>query len=89
MRIHFDGESRTELPGPFEAVNELVAGFWLWEVADMDEAIAWAKRCPNPMPGPSDLELRPFYELEDFGDAITSEQVEREEGLRSQIDEQE
>ena len=65
-RIAFDGPSRTVIEGPFAATRELVAGFWLWEVKDMQEAISWAKRCPNPMPGPSELELRPLYEEADF-----------------------
>lgn len=65
-RIAFDGDSRAVIDGPFSATNELVAGFWIWEVKDMDEAVRWAKKCPNPMPGPSELELRPFYEMEDF-----------------------
>jgi hypothetical protein len=65
-RIAFDGASRTVIDGPFAETKELVAGFWLWEVKDMDEAIAWAKRCPNPMPGPSELEIRPLYEMADF-----------------------
>jgi hypothetical protein len=65
-RIAFDGADRRVIDGPFAAVSELVAGFWLWEVKDMDEAIAWAKRCPNPMPGPSEIEIRPFYEASDF-----------------------
>ncbi len=65
-RIAFDGSSRTVIDGPFAATSELVAGFWIWEVEDMDEAVAWAKRCPNPMPGPSELEIRPFYTAEDF-----------------------
>ena len=65
-RIAFDGSTRTVTEGPFTATRELVAGFWLWEVKDMDEAVAWAKRCPNPMPGPSELELRPLYEEADF-----------------------
>lgn len=65
-RVTFDGANRSVIDGPFPAVRELVAGFWLWEVADMDEAVAWAKRCPNPMPGVSDLEIRPFYEMADF-----------------------
>jgi hypothetical protein len=64
-RIAFDGAGRSVLDGPFP-VHELVAGFWQWEVRDMDEAVAWAKRCPNPMPGPSEIEIRPFIELEDF-----------------------
>jgi hypothetical protein len=65
-RIAFDGPGRTVIDGPFAATGELVAGFWLWEVKDIDEAVAWAKRCPNPMPGPSELELRPLYEMADF-----------------------
>lgn len=65
-RLAFDGTDRTVIDGPFPATSELVAGFWLWEVADMDEAVAWVKRCPNPMPGPSEIEIRPFYEMSDF-----------------------
>lgn len=65
-RIAFDGAGRTVIDGPFPHPRELVAGFWIWEVKDMDEAVAWAKRCPNPMPGPSELEIRPFYTMEDF-----------------------
>ena len=66
-RIAFDGPSRTVIDGPFAKPNELVADFWLWEVKDMDEAIAWAKRCPNPMPGPTELEIRPVQEFGDLG----------------------
>jgi len=65
-RVAFDGASRTVIDGPFTATNELVAGFWLWEVKDMDEAVAWVKRCPNPMPGPSEIEIRPLYEMSDL-----------------------
>jgi hypothetical protein len=65
-RIAFDGAERTVIDGPFAATRELVAGFWLWEVRDMDEAVAWVKRCPNPMPGPSEIEIRPLYELADL-----------------------
>jgi hypothetical protein len=65
-RVAFDGPNRTVINGPFAATRELVAGFWLWEVENMDEAIAWVKRCPNPMPGPSEIEIRPLYEMEDF-----------------------
>ena len=65
-RIAFDGPGRTVIDGPFAATRELVAGFWLWEVKDMDEAVAWAKRCPNPMPGPSEIEIRPLYEMADL-----------------------
>jgi len=65
-RIAFDGPGRTVIDGPFAATRELVAGFWLWEVKDMDEAVAWVKRCPNPMPGPSEIEIRPMYEMSDL-----------------------
>ena len=84
-RIAFDGESRTVIDGPFAHPNELVAGYWIWNVADMEEAVAWARRCPNPMPGPSELEIRPFYEAEDFGEALTPEQAERESRLRDRL----
>jgi hypothetical protein len=81
-RVAFDGPGRTVADGPFPQTSELVAGFWLWQVKDMDEAVAWAKRCPNPMPGPSELEIRPLFELADFGDALTPELAEQEERLR-------
>ncbi len=75
-RIAFDGPKRSVIDGPFAETRELVAGFWLWEVKDMAEAVEWAKRCPNPMPGPSELEIRPFYEMRDFGDVLTPELTE-------------
>lgn len=65
-RIAFDGDKRSVIDGPFAATRELVAGFWQWEVKDIDEAVAWVKRCPNPMPGPSEIEIRPLYEMSDF-----------------------
>jgi hypothetical protein len=65
-RIAFDGSGRTVIDGPFAATRELVAGFWLWEVKDIDEAVDWVKRCPNPMPGPSEIEIRPLSEAADF-----------------------
>ena len=65
-RVAFNGLGRMVIDGPFAETKELVAGFWLWEVKDMDEAIAWVKRCPNPMPGPSEIEIRPLYEMADF-----------------------
>jgi hypothetical protein len=65
-RIAFDGPSRTVIDGPFTETRELVAGFWILQVKDMDEAVAWVKRCPNPMPGPSEIEIRPFYEMADL-----------------------
>ena len=82
-RVAFDGASRTVINGPFPATSELVAGYWLWEVGNLDEAVEWVKRCPNPMPGPSEIEIRPLYELEDF---MTPEQATREERLRAQLE---
>jgi hypothetical protein len=84
-RIAFDGASRTVIDGPFAATRELVAGFWIWEVKDLDEAIAWAKRCPNPMPGPSELEIRPVYELEDFADNLTTDITELHSRTRDKL----
>ncbi|MDE2781248.1 MAG: YciI family protein [Chloroflexota bacterium] len=85
-RVTFDGDSRTVTDGPFPHTSELVAGYWLWEVRDMEEALEWARRCPNPMPGPSDLEIRPLYEIADFGDAVTPEQAERDEQIRKELE---
>ena len=65
-RVAFDGESRRVVDGPFAPAEAQVAGFWLWEVRDMEEAVAWVKRCPNPMPGPSEIEIRPLYEMSDL-----------------------
>ena len=84
-RVAFDGSHRTVIDGPFPSTSELVAGFWLWEVKDMDEAVEWVKRCPNPMPSASEIEIRPLYELEDFGDSMTDAQREREESLRENL----
>lgn len=84
-RIAFEGDSRTVIDGPFLPAQEQVAGYWIWEVADMDEAVAWAKRCPNPMPGPSELEIRPFYRAEDFGAAMSPELLALEEAQRAQL----
>jgi hypothetical protein len=81
-RVAFDGPSRTVIDGPFIETRELVAGFWLWNVKDMAEAVEWVKRCPNPMPGPSELEIRPLFEAEDFGDAMTPELSDLEGRLR-------
>jgi hypothetical protein len=81
-RVAFDGPSRTVIDGPFAETRELVAGFWLWEVKDMDEAVEWVKRCPNPMFGASEIEIRPFYEMADFGDVVTPEIAERERQRR-------
>lgn len=74
-RVAFDGASRRVIDGPFAETRELVAGYWLWEVKDMNEAVEWVKRCPNPMPGPSEIEIRPVYELSDFADALTPDVV--------------
>ncbi|WP_429806958.1 YciI family protein [Ensifer sp. B1-9] len=84
-RVAFDGPNRLVIDGPFAETKELVAGFWIWTVKDMDEAIAWVKRCPNPMPGPSEIEIRPIFELEDFGDVLTPEIAEQEEKLRERL----
>ena len=72
-RIHFSGAKRSVSDGPFAETKELVAGFWVWQVRSMEEAVEWAKRCPNPMPGPSDLEIRPIWEAEDFGPEIAAQ----------------
>lgn len=85
-RIRFDGDSRTVIDGPFGATEELVAGFWIWQVADVTEAVAWAKRCPNPMPVPSELEIRPIFEMADFGGALTPDLAAQEERLRAQVE---
>ena len=85
-RVVFDGERRTVVDGPFPAVGELVAGFWPCEVEDMDEALEWVKRSPNPMPGTSEVEIRPLFEVADFAEAMTSDQVEEEERLREKLE---
>lgn len=78
-RVRFSGRDRSVTDGPFAETKELVAGFWLWQVRSMEEAIEWAKRCPNPMPGEdSDLEIRPVFEMEDFGEAMPQELRDRE-----------
>jgi hypothetical protein len=85
-RVKFSGEHVTVVDGPFAETKELVAGFWIWEVKSMDEAVAWARRCPNPMPGEEGvLELRPFYEAEDFGEALTPEIKAQEQRLRAKF----
>jgi len=84
-RVAFDGAGRTVIDGPLAATRELVAGFWIWNVADIDEAVAWVKRCPNPMPGPSEIEIRPFYEASDFGETFTPELAAREAAMRHRL----
>ena len=86
-RIRFDGAKRSVVDGPFAETKELVAGFWIWEVKSIEEAVEWAKKCPNPMPGEvSDLEIRPYYEAADFGVGFTPEEQAREADLRKRID---
>lgn len=85
-RVRFAGTGRTVVDGPFAETKELLAGFWLWQVKSMDEAVAWVKRCPNPMQGESEIEIRPVFEAEDFGEALTPELREQEDRLRAQLD---
>jgi hypothetical protein len=85
VRVHLGGGTKTVVNGPFTPTGEQIAGFWLWKVASMDEAIGWAKRCPNPSGGDFDLEIRPIMEMEDFGDELTPEAREQEERLRAEI----
>lgn len=84
-RVRFSGTDRTVVDGPFAETKELVAGFWLWKCASLQEAIDWAKRCPNPMPGDSELEIRQVFDAEDFGEAMTPELRAQEERLREQV----
>src|SRR4051812_11719865 len=84
-RVRFSADKRTVIDGPFAETKELIAGFWLWQVKSMEEAIEWIKRCPNPMEGESEIELRPVFEAEDFGAEFTPELREQEERLRAQI----
>lgn len=84
-RVAFDGPGRRVIDGPFAETRELVAGFWLWEVKDMAEAVEWARRCPNPMPGPSELEIRQVFEAADFGAEFTPELQAQEEAIREKI----
>jgi hypothetical protein len=83
VRVRFNGDTRTVIDGPFAETKELVAGFWLWQVKSRDEAIEWVKRCPNPHPGESEIEIRQVFEAADFGPALTPELREAEERLRA------
>jgi hypothetical protein len=85
VRVAFDGAARRVIDGPFAETKELVAGFWIWQVRSMDEAVEWLRRCPNPHPTPSEIEIRPIFEAEDFGEAFTPELRAQEEKLRMQI----
>jgi hypothetical protein len=87
-RVKFSGAQRTVVDGPFTETKELVAGFWLIQVRSMDEAIEWVKRCPNPMGGESEIEIRQVFEADDFGDAFTPELREHEDRLRAQVEQQ-
>jgi hypothetical protein len=84
-RVLFSGTKRTVVDGPFAETKELIAGFWLWQVKSMEEAVEWARRCPNPMDGESQLELRPVFDVEDFGEAMTPELRAQQERLRDQV----
>lgn len=85
VRVKFSGTSRTVVDGPFAETKELVAGYWIWQVKSMEEAIEWVKRCPNPMLTDSEIEIRPVFEVEDFGEAYTPELRERDERMRAQL----
>ena len=85
-RVRFAGKDRTVIDGPFAETKELIAGCWIWEVASMDEAVEWARRCPNPMLGESEIEIRPVFEAADFGEAYTPELQERDARLRAEIE---
>ncbi|WP_426757136.1 YciI family protein [Myxococcus sp. Y35] len=86
-RVRFSGGTTTVIDGPFTETKELVAGYWIWQVKSMEEAVAWARRCPPPMPGEeSDLEIRPFFEAEDFGAEFTPELRAKEDQLRAELE---
>ena len=84
-RIKMSGNNRTVVDGPFAETKELIAGFWIWKVGSMEEAVAWAKRCPNPHVGDSELEIRQIFEAEDFGEEFTPELREQEDRIRARI----
>ena len=84
-RVRFSGEKRTTIDGPFAETKELIAGFWLWQVKSLDEAIEWVRRCPNPHDEPCEIEIRPVFEAEDFGENLTPELRKQEERIGKQI----
>lgn len=84
-RVRFTGDERKVIDGPFAETKELIAGFWLWQCASLQEAVEWVKRCPNPMPGETEVEIRQVFEAEDFGDALTPDLRAQEDRLRAQI----
>jgi len=86
VRVRFSGKERTVIDGPFAETKELVAGYWLWQVKSMDEAIEWLKRCPNPHNETADVEIRPVFEMEDFGAAMTPELRQREDRIRAEAE---
>ncbi len=86
VRVRFSGDERTVIDGPFTETKELLAGFWMWKVRSMEEAIEWLKKCPNPMYDVCDVEIRPVFEAEDFGDAMTPELREQEDRMRAQLE---
>lgn len=86
VRVHFSGKGRTVTKGPFAGPDDLVAGYWLWQVRSMDEAIEWVMRCPNPHEEESVIEIRPVFEAEDFGEVLTPELRAKEESLRERVD---
>ncbi|MES2822794.1 MAG: YciI family protein [Pseudomonadota bacterium] len=85
VRVHFSGKERMVIDGPFTETKELIAGYWLWQVESMEDAIEWVKRCPNPMLEDSDIDIRPIFEAEDFGEEFTPELRAQEDRLRAQI----
>src|SRR5262249_31911380 len=85
-RVRFSGNDRTVNHGPFERTKDLLAGFWIWQVGSLDEAITWLKRCPNPHADECEVEIRPVFSAEDFGEALTPELKQRDERLREQIE---
>ena len=87
-RVHFSGKDRKVIDGPFAETKELVAGFWIWQCGSLQEAIDWVKRCPNPMPGDSEIEIRQIFEAADFGAAFTPELRQQEEELRAKLEQQ-
>jgi hypothetical protein len=85
-RVRFAGSDRTVIDGPFAETRELIAGYWIWQVASMDEAVEWVKRCPNPMLSDSEIEIRPIFETEDFGEAMTPELRAQEDRMRAELE---
>ncbi len=85
-RVRFAGDRRTVIDGPFAETKELIAGFWIFQCKSLEECVEWVKRCPNPMPGESEIEIRQVFEADDFGEALTPELREQDERLRAQID---